>query len=177
MYGRSLFAGIAGALAVIALAVGCGGGGSTSSAPPVPTGTATPTPSPTPTPATTATPTPSPTPTPKTTATPTPTPTATPTATPTPTPTPTPGILTVSTSSLSFGAVGSTLTFTVSETNYAGSFTATIDTPTIAKIAANGTTFTVTANAVGTATIIVKDVNGQRATITVTVTATGGTLS
>lgn len=170
-----------------ALLAGCGGGGSTSSGaptPPQPTPTPTaapsgqPTATPTPTAKPSATPLPTPTPSakPSTTPVPTPTPTVKPTATPAPTPTPAPGQLTTSTSALNFTSAASQ-TFTAAETSYSGTFSATIDDPTIATVTQSGNTFTVTPKAAGTATITVHDANGQTHAVSVTVTLSNGSLT
>jgi hypothetical protein len=156
------------AIATVAAIAGCNGG--SSSAPPFFSGvTVTPTPSPTPVP--TATPTPSPTP--------------TPTPTPSPTPTPVPAAIGGSAITLNFTVAGSSAQFTVTENNYSGPLTAANGSPSCSGIAtfapASGTgpsaTFTVTAVAAGTCTIVVSDNHGGSVGVNVTVTTTSGTIS
>lgn len=155
------------AFAIVAAAAiaGCNGG---SSAPPAfSTGVVTATPTPTPVP----------------TATPTPVPTATPTPSPTPTPVPAP--IGGSAVSLSFTVAGSSAQFTVTENSYSGPFTAANGTPpctgiaTFAPASNSGPsgTFTVTAVAAGTCTIVVTDNHGGSVGVNVTVTTTTGTIS
>ena len=152
-----------------AFVAGCGGGGSTSSStPPTAPPTSTPTGTPSQAPPT-GTPSPAP---------PTSTPTGTPSqAPPTATPTPSPGALTTSSSALSFTTLGASQTFTASESFYTGTFSATIDNPTIATFTQSGNTFTVTSKAVGTATITVRDAAGQTHAVSVTVTTSSGSLT
>jgi hypothetical protein len=112
-------------------------------------------------------------------------------ATPSPSPVPTPaGAPFVVPASLpGFTSAGQTGTFTVTEPQYAGSFTAVADaasctsngaavaTVTPPAAAGGNATFTVTAGtAAGVCTIAVSDVFGQKTAVTVTVTFTQGTL-
>ena len=123
------------------------------------------------------------TPTPGPTATPTPVPTATPT--PSPTPTPVPAAIGGSAVALLLTAAGSSAQFTVTENNYTGPFSAANGSPSCAGIAtfapASNTgpsgTFTVTAVAAGTCTIVVTDNHGGSVGVNVTVTTTTGTIS
>jgi hypothetical protein len=97
----------------------------------------------------------------------------------------TPGAMTVSTSSLAFTAAGQANTFTVTEANYTGNFTAANGSPTCAGIATFTPTtaagpsnqFTVTAAAAGTCQIKITDSNGQSAAVNVIVTTTSGSIS
>lgn len=94
---------------------------------------------------------------------------------PTPSPTPSAGAFTLTPSSLSFLGTGLTQTFTVSESNYAGPFTATSGTPSVASIASVdqlGRTWSVTSLSAGTSIITIKDATGRTTTLTVTVTVT-----
>jgi hypothetical protein len=126
---------------------------------------------------------PTPTPAPVVTATPTPVPTAIPTPTPTPTAVPAP--IGGSAVSLSLTSAGQTAQFTVTENSYPGPLTAANGTPSCAGIAtfspAAGTgpsaTFTVTAVAAGTCTIVVTDNHGGSVGVNVTITTTTGTVS
>jgi hypothetical protein len=109
----------------------------------------------------------------------TPTATASPTSTPTatPTPTPTPGTPVASVTSMSFTQPGSTQTFTINETNYAGAFTVTSSNALVAAVSPSSgtasTTFTVTAGSVsGNSTITVTDANGHSSSFVATVTLT-----
>jgi hypothetical protein len=81
-----------------------------------------------------------------------------------------------SATSLSFTALGAVAaqTFTVSETGFTGSFTATSSNTSVATVSGpTGTTptFTVTPVSGGSATITVADTQGQKASVTVTVTS------
>ncbi len=71
--------------------------------------------------------------------------------------------------------VGKTQNFTVTETGYAGQFSAGSGTPTVATVAAGSTagTFTVTGVSGGNATITVTDSYGHTTTVAVLVTNTG----
>jgi uncharacterized protein YjdB len=83
----------------------------------------------------------------------------------------------VTPSSLSFNATGSAnaQSFTVSEANYSGAFTATIDNANVASVTQqDATTFVVTPLAAGTATITVTGATGQQQTVSVTVTPLTG---
>src|SRR6202035_386371 len=140
-----------------ALFAGCSGGGS--STPAVFSGSVTATPTPTPAPGAT--------PTPVATATSTPTPIPAPTATPTPSPTPTPVPAAIggSTVSVSLTSGGSAAQFTVTRARYAGPLSVANGTPACSGIATfsppsgsgPSATFTVTAVAAGTCTIVVSD--------------------
>jgi hypothetical protein len=153
------------AIASAAIFAGCGGG--SSNTPPFTSGTATPT----------ATPTPAPT------NTPTPTPTNTPTPSPTPSPVPAPIGATGTTVSLT--AAGNTAQFQVTESGYSGPFTVANGSPsctgiaTVSPSAGTGpsTTFTITAVAAGTCTIVVSDNHGGSVSVQVVVTTTSGTIS
>jgi hypothetical protein len=93
--------------------------------------------------------------------------------------------LTVNTNQLSYTIAGAVLSFTASETGYAGTITASNGTPSCAGIAtvspASGsgpsTTFNVTSVAAGQCQIKVTDASAQTAAINVTVTTTGGSVS
>jgi hypothetical protein len=125
---------------------------------------------PTPAPSPTATPTPSPT------ATPTPVPTPTPSPSPSPTPTPAPVI--ASPTAVALTSIGATQTVTVSETGYAGSFTAVSMDPAVATVSpGSGTSFTVTAVVAGTTSISFTSSNGTLGSVGVTVTTTTGVIS
>jgi len=147
------------AIGAIAAAVGHGGGGSSAASESQPAAGFSPTPRP-------SLP---PTPTPSASATPTPTPT--PTATPTPTPS---GILTLSTTSLSFSNPGSDpQNFTASD-HKTRSFSATPADPTVATVAevdahGHSATFSVTPVGNGTTNISVTDGAGGSGTVSVTV--------
>jgi streptogramin lyase len=86
--------------------------------------------------------------------------------------------LTVTSSSIGFTAVAQTQSFSVAETHFTGTFTAASSNPSVASISpASGKTFTVVANAAGTATITISDSasypqSGNGTTISVTVTTT-----
>jgi hypothetical protein len=151
--------------------------------------TPTPTPTVSPTPNSTVAPTPSPSPTPTRSPTPSPSPTPAPTASPipTPTPSPTPGTVLLSTSMLSFNGIGSASSqqFTVSETNYTGTFTVTTaaagQTNSCSGIATVSPTsgaspFTVTPTGSGQCVFIVAGGSGQTAplAIGITITTVGG---
>jgi len=96
-----------------------------------------------------------------------------------------PGALNVSTSSLAFTAAGQANTFTATEANYTGNFTASNGSPSCAGIAtfspasAAGPSnqFTVTAVAAGQCQIKVTDSNGQSAAVNIIVTTTTGSVS
>ncbi len=93
--------------------------------------------------------------------------------------------LTTSTSSLAFTVAGSAQTFTANESGYSGPLTAANGSPSCAGIAtfspASGTgpgvTFTVTAVAAGTCTIVVSDNHGGSASVGIIVTTTSGTIN
>ncbi len=97
----------------------------------------------------------------------------------------TPGALNVSTSSLAFTTAGQANTFTVTEANYTGNFTAANGSPSCAGIAtfspasAAGPSnqFTVTAVAAGQCQIKVTDTNGQTSAVNIIVTTTSGSVS
>ena len=94
---------------------------------------------------------------------------------PTPSPTPSQGAFTVTPSALSFLGTNLTQTFTVSETNYGGPFTATSGTPSVASISSVdqlGHTWSVTSLSAGTSIITIMDAPGRTTTLTVTVTVT-----
>jgi hypothetical protein len=126
------------------------------------------------TPAPTATPTVAPTPVP----TPVPTPTLKPT--PTPTPVPTPGIVIANPTSLTFTAAGAAAaqSFSVSESNYAGTFSAVASggDPTAVSISVSGNSVTVTPNHAGTTNIIVAGGNGNTVSVPVGITTTSITI-
>ena len=105
-------------------------------------------------------------------------------ATPAPTPSPTPapgGPLTLSRTSATFQLAGATATVTASETGYDGAVAADASgcanvatvTPGSAGAPAD---FTITAQGSGTCTIAFSDRYGQRASMTVGVTITQGTI-
>ncbi len=95
------------------------------------------------------------------------------------------GALNVSTNSLAFTAAGQANTFTATEANYTGNFTAANGSPSCAGIATfapassagPSAQFTVTAVAAGTCQIKVTDSNGQTAAVNIVVTTTSGSIS
>lgn len=112
-------------------------------------------------------------------------PTPTPAPVATPTPTPAPAAIGGSAISMTFTTAGSSAQFTVTENSYGGPLTAANGSPSCAGIAtfapASGTgpsaTFTLTAVAAGTCSIVVSDNHGGSVGVNVTVTTTTGTVS
>ena len=96
----------------------------------------------------------------------------------------TPGAINVSTSSLAFTAAGQANTFTATEANYTGNFTAANGSPSCAGIATvapassagPSAQFTVTAVAAGSCQIKVTDTNGQTSAVNIIVTTTSGSV-
>ena len=104
-------------------------------------------------------------------------------ATPTPSPTPSPGgPLTLSQSAVAFTAAGQTATVTANEPAYAGSVApdasgcTAVASVTPALAAAVPASFTITAQSAGSCSLPFYDGYGQRASLTVGVTITQGTL-
>jgi hypothetical protein len=98
---------------------------------------------------------------------------------PSPAPTGSPGGIVLTPSSLAFLAAGTAYAqnFTVSESGYSGSFTATSNNTAIATVASAGsTTFTVTPWTAGSTTVSVSDSKGHVAQLAVGVTISGVTL-
>jgi hypothetical protein len=101
---------------------------------------------------------------------------------PTPSPAPAPGgALTLSQSSLAFDVAGASATITASEPGYAGTLAAdATGCANVAAVSPSATTapatFTVTAQGGGACTIAFTDVHGQRATVSVGVTVTQGSI-
>jgi hypothetical protein len=103
--------------------------------------------------------------------------------TPTPSPTPSPGgPLTLSRNAIAFTAAGQTATVTANEPAYAGAVApdasgcTAVAGVTPALSAAVPATFTITAQTAGSCSIAFSDIYGQRASLTVGVTITQGTL-
>jgi outer membrane biosynthesis protein TonB len=151
---------------------------------PSPTPIVTPSPKPSPTPIVTPSPAPSATPI----VTPSPTPIVTPSPTPVVTPSPTPiasaapSTVTLKPSTLNFITTGSSASQTTaaSETSYSGSFTASgTSCSGIATISPSSSTsvFTVTPAGAGKCTFTVTGAPGQTATLSVTVTLSGGIIN
>jgi hypothetical protein len=109
-----------------------------------------------------------------------PTPVPTPAPTATPTPAPTPGIVTANPTSLTFTAAGAAAaqSFSVSESNYAGTFSAAASggDPTTVSISISGNSVTVTPNHAGTTTIVVTGGNGNTVSVPVGITTTSITV-
>jgi hypothetical protein len=113
--------------------------------------------------------------------TPFPAPSVSATATPKPTPAPSPefGLLTVTPGTFGFTATGQSITLSVAELGFSGTFNATVDDPTLASIVKTGpSTFIVTAlSNPGFSFVKVTDGSGQSVKADFSVTITSGVIS
>ncbi len=109
----------------------------------------------------------------------TPTPIASGGPSPTPSPSPIFGLLSVTPTSFGFTEAGQIETLIASEDGYSGAFTAKIDDPSLATIAAlGGGQFAVTAGTTaGASGVTISDEHGQTVRVPFTITLTYGTIS